>query len=187
MKVERLETSSKEKSQKKRFSKGASSSSGKRDRDVRAESVQGSATRGRKQGGTTVFSAGRGDSVGQGEILECTHCHRRHLGVCRLLTGGCFRCGSLKHFIAQCPRESRDNISQQGSGRGRSVTPLLTRDRGRGRSGPSQHKGRGGIVSETVDRPMPTALARTYAPEVIAGIFSLYDIEMHALIDPRSM
>ena len=48
---------------------------------------------------------------------------------------------------------------------------------------------------------MPTALARAYAmkaredqnapedqdaPEVIAGIFSLYDIEMHALIDPRS-
>ena len=42
---------------------------------------------------------------------------------------------------------------------------------------------------------MPTAPARAYAmkaredqdaPEVIAGIFSLYDIEMHALIDPRS-
>ena len=42
---------------------------------------------------------------------------------------------------------------------------------------------------------MPTALARAYAmkvcedldaPEVIAGIFSLYDIEMHALIDPGS-
>ena len=39
---------------------------------------------------------------------------------------------------------------------------------------------------------MPTAPARAYAmkahedqdaPEVIAGIFSLYDIEMHALID----
>ena len=39
MKVERLETSSKEKSQKKNFSKGASSSYGKRVRDVRAESV----------------------------------------------------------------------------------------------------------------------------------------------------
>ena len=46
-----------------------------------------------------------------------------------------------------------------------------------------------------MDRPIPTALARAYAikaredqdaPEVIAGIFSLYDIEMHALIDPRS-
>ena len=42
---------------------------------------------------------------------------------------------------------------------------------------------------------MPTAPVRAYAmkaredqdaPEVIAGIFSLYDIEMHALIDPGS-
>ena len=50
-------------------------------------------------------------------------------------------------------------------------------------------------MSETVDRPMPTAPARAYAmkaredqdaPEVIAGIFSLNDIEMHALIDPGS-
>ena len=71
---------------------------------------------------------------------------------------------------------------------------LLTHDRGRGRSGPTQQRGRGGIVSETVDHPIPTAPARPYAmkaredqdaPEVIAGIFSLFDIEMHALIDPR--
>ena len=139
---------------------------------------------------------GRGASVGQGEILECTHCHRRHSGICRLLTGGCFRCGSLEHFIAQCPRESGDNRSQQGSGKGRSAAPLSTSERGRGCSGPSQHRERGGTVSETVDRPMPTAPARAYAmkaredhdaPEVIAGIFSLYDIEMHALIDPGSI
>ena len=45
---------------------------------------------------------------------------------------------------------------------------------------------------EIVDRPMPTAPTRAYAmkahedqdaPEVIVGIFSLYDNEMHALID----
>ena len=96
---------------------------------------------------------------------------------------------------AQCPRELEDNISQQGSGRGRSTAPLSTRDRGRDRSGSSQHRGRGGIVLETVDRLMPTAPTRAYAikaredqnaPEVIAGIFSLYDTEMHALIDPGS-
>ena len=72
------------------------------------------------------------------------------------------------------------------------MAPLLTRDRGRGRSGPSQHREQGGIVSDTVDHPMPTTLAQAYAmkaredqdaPEIIAGIFSLYDIEMHALID----
>ena len=90
MKVERLKTSSKEESQKKKFSKGASSSSSKRARDVQAESVKVSATRGRRQGGTTVSSAGRGASVGEGDIPECTHCHRRHSGVYRLLIEGCF-------------------------------------------------------------------------------------------------
>ena len=58
--------------------------------------------------------------------------------------------------------------------------------------GQSQHRGRRGIVSETVDRPMLLVQAREYAmkargdqdaPEVIAGIISLYGIEMHALID----
>ena len=46
-----------------------------------------------------------------------------------------------------------------------------------------------------MDRPIPTAPARAYAikaredqdaPEVVAGIFSPYNIEMHALIDPGS-
>ena len=156
LKVERIETNSKEKSEKKKFLKEASSSPGKRARDFRSESVQGSATIGRRQGGTTVSSAGRGASVGQGEIPECTHCYRRHLGVCRLLTGGCFRCGSLEHLIAQCSRESADNRIQQQSDRGIFTAPLSTRDRGRGRSGPSQHRGRGGTVSKTMDRPMPT-------------------------------
>ena len=46
-----------------------------------------------------------------------------------------------------------------------------------------------------MDHPIPKAPTRAYAinsredqdaPEVVAGIFSLYDIEMHALIDPGS-
>ena len=50
-------------------------------------------------------------------------------------------------------------------------------------------------MSEIVDCLMPTAPARAYAmkahedqdaPKVIASIFSLYDIEIHALIDPGS-
>ena len=115
--------------------------------------------------------------------------------MCRLLTGGCFRCGSTEHLIANCPRESRDNNILQGNGRGRSVAPPSTRDQGRGRGGPIQHRGRGGTMSETLDHSMPTAPTRAYAmkthedqdaSEVIAGIFSLYDIEIHALIDPGS-
>ena len=89
MKVERLETNNKERSQKKKFSRGASSSSGKRARESPAQSEYNLATRGRKQGSdVTLSSSGRGASVGQGEILECLHYHIRHLGVCRLLTRG---------------------------------------------------------------------------------------------------
>ena len=67
--------------------------------------------RGRRQGSNVAPSSGRGALVGQGEILECPHCHRRYLGVCRLLRGGCFQCGSTNHLIAQCHRESEDNRS----------------------------------------------------------------------------
>ena len=113
--------------------------------------------------------------------------------MCRLSTVGCFRCGSTEHLIENCPQELGDNKSLQGSGRGRFVALPSTRDRGRGQVGPIQHRGRGGIVLETVDRSMPTTPAQAYAmkaredqdaPEVTVGIFSLYDIEMHALIDP---
>ena len=191
MKVERLETSSKERSQKKKLSRGALSSSGKRVRESPTQSEYIFATRGRRQGFNVTPSTGRGTSVRQGEIPECPHCHRRHLGVCRLLIGGCFRCGGTEHFMKNCPNDSRDNRNPQSNSRGRSVAPPSTRDRGRGRSGPSQHRGRRGTVSETVDHPMPTAPARAYAMkargdqdalEVIAGIFSLFDTEMHALI-----
>ena len=132
MKVKRFEASSKERFQKKKFSRGASSSSGKRARESQTESVQGSAIRGRRQGSTMVPSSSRGASTGQGEVLECPHCHRRHLGVCTLLTGGCFSCGSTKHLIANCSQELGDNRSLQGSGKGRFVEPPSTQDRGRG-------------------------------------------------------
>ena len=140
-------------------------------------------------------SSGRGALVGQGEALECPHCHKRYLGVCRLLIGGCFKCGSTYHFMVNCPRKSGDNRSMQGSGRGRSVPPPLTRDQAWGRGGLIQYRGHGGTMLEIVDRPILFALARAYAMkahedqdalEVIAGIFSLYDIEMHALINPGS-
>ena len=69
--------------------------------------------------------------MGPVETPKCPHCHRRHLGVCRLLIGGCFRCGSIDHFMVNCPKESGDNRSLQGRGRRRSVAPTSTRDRGR--------------------------------------------------------
>ena len=128
MKVEKSEANSREIFQKRKLFRGASSSSGKRAREFPTDLVHGSATRGRRQGSTVVPSFGKGVSTGQGEVPECPHCHRRHLGVCRLLTGGCYRCGSTEHLMANCPRELGDNRSLQGSGRGRSVAPPSTRN-----------------------------------------------------------
>ena len=90
MKVERLETSSKERSQKKKFSIGASSYQGKKARESPGQSEYSSAPRGRRQGSNVAPSSVIGASVGQGEIPKFPHSHKRHLGICRLLTEGCF-------------------------------------------------------------------------------------------------
>ena len=122
MKVGTSKISNQERSQKKK---------GKRARESLAEPAHGSATKRIRQNVTPSY--GIGMSSGQGNNLKCPHCHRRHSGVCRVWTGGCFRCGSIDHFLANCPRESRVNINPQGSGRGRSVATPLTW----GRGGPS--------------------------------------------------
>ena len=99
---------------------------GKRVRELQADSVHGSATMGRRQGPNVAHSSSKGMALGQGESLGCPHCHKWHSSVCRVLTGGCFRCGSTKHFLANCLRESGDNRSLQG----RSVATPSTRGRG---------------------------------------------------------
>ena len=81
MKVEKSEASSRERFQKRQLSRGGSSSSGKRARESQDVLVQGLATQGRRQGSTVVPSSGRGVSTGQGEVPECPHFHKRHLGV----------------------------------------------------------------------------------------------------------
>ena len=134
---------------------------------------------------------GRGTSNEQEERHACPHCHKYHLGICKRVTGGCFRCGSIDHVIANCLRGSGSSRNPQGSGRGGANVPPQTHSRGRGRSG---SQGRGS-ASETVNRPTTTAPARAYAmraredpdiPGVIAGTFTLFDIDLYTLINPGS-
>ena len=176
IKIEKSEFKSQERKKEKKFSRGGSFS------------VQGSATRGRRQGPTMTRGSSRGTSTEQEERPACPHCYRNHYGLCRRVIGGCFQCGSTDHVIANCPRGSRSSRNPQGSGRGGSNVPPQTLSRGRGRS---SSQGRGS-ASETVNRPSTIALARAYAmraredpdiPGVIAGTFTLFDIDLYALID----
>ena len=87
---------SQERKKEKKFSRGGSSL-GKRPRESQVDSVQGSATRGRRQGPTMTQSSSRGTSTGQEERHAGPHCHKYHLSICRRVTGGCFRCGNTDH------------------------------------------------------------------------------------------
>ena len=136
-------------------------------------------------------SFGRGISTGHEERHSCPHCHKYHLGICRRVTGGCFRCGNMDHVIANCLQGLGSSRNPQGSGRGGSNIPPQTQSRGRRRSGT---QGRGSAL-ETMNRPATTALARAYAmrtredmdiPRVIAGTVTFFDIDLYALIDPGS-
>ena len=53
-------------------------------------------------------------------------------GTYRRITEGCFLCGSTYHLIINCPRGSGTSRNPQGSCRGGSNVPLLTRDKGKG-------------------------------------------------------
>ena len=179
---------SQERKKEKKFSRGGSSSR-KRPTDSQVDSVQGLTTRGRRQGPTMTQGSGRDTSTGQEERPTCPHFYGNHYGLCRRVTGGCFRCGSTDHVIANFPRGSRSSRNPQGSGRGGLNVPPQTQSRGRGRSG---SQGRGS-ASETVNRPATTS--RDYAmraredpdvPGVIADTFTFFDIDLYALINPGS-
>ena len=99
IKIEKSEMKSQERKKEKKFSRGGSSS-GKRPRESQVDSVQGSATNCRRQRPTMTQSSGRGTSTGQEEKHVCLHCHKYHSGICKRVTGGCFRCGSTDHVTA---------------------------------------------------------------------------------------
>ena len=134
IKFEKSEMKSQERKKENKFLRGGSSS-GKSPRESQVDSVQGSATRGRRQGPIMTQGSGRGTSTEQEERPACPHCSRNHYGLCRLVTGGCFQHGSTDHVIANCLRGSGSSRNPQGSGKGGSKVPPQTQSKGRGRSG----------------------------------------------------
>ena len=99
IKIEKSKMKSQERKKEKKFSRWGSFS-GKRPRESQVDSIQGSAIRGRRQGPTMTQGSGRDTSTGQEERPACLYCYGNHYGLCRRVTEGCFRCGSIYHVIA---------------------------------------------------------------------------------------
>ena len=145
-----------ERNRERMFSRGGSSSS-KRTRESQVDSVHGSVTRGMRQGPIMTQGYGRGISTRKDERLEFPHCHKYHVGICRRVIGGCFRCGRMDHLIENCSQGSRISRNPQGSSRGGSTVPPVMSDRGRGRGSSGQQ--RRGIASDIVNHPTIATLA----------------------------
>ncbi|KAA3470766.1 reverse transcriptase [Gossypium australe] len=131
---------------------------------------------------TSIASVGNARS----ERPECKHCEKRHMRSCRLNDWACFRCGSLDHFIRDCPESVEPETIQN-----------LRSDNATARGRPSQNvrnvSGTQRNMRDTIARSEARAPAKAYAirareeassPNVITGTFTLYDTAVIALIDP---
>ncbi|KAG8491325.1 hypothetical protein CXB51_014463 [Gossypium anomalum] len=93
---------------------------------------------------------------------ECKHYGKRHPGNCRLYDRACFRCGSLDHFIRDCP----ESVDQESRG----TKDIAIRSKARA------------PVRAYAIRACKEALSS----DVIMGTFILYDTSVITLIDPGS-
>ena len=127
-------------------------------------------------------------SVGNTRFVkpECQRCGRNHFGPCR--ANECFRCGSLDHFIIDCPERAEKEKFQ-------SVKTSGANSRGRYPRKAGSETSSKNVARDATVRSEGRAPATTYAikaredassPDVITGTFSLYNINVIALIDPSS-
>ncbi|KAA3484148.1 Gag-Pol polyprotein [Gossypium australe] len=116
---------------------------------------------------------------------ECKYCGKRHPTSCRLNGRACFRCGSLDHFIRDCP----ESVEQETAQNTRSDNVPA---RGRPSRNTRNVSGSQRTTRDTVARSEARAPARAYAirareeassPYIITSTFTLYDTFVIALID----
>ncbi|KAA3477009.1 Gag-Pol polyprotein [Gossypium australe] len=133
---------------------------------------------------TSVASASSVRNV----VPECNHCNKLHYSECRIVSGACFRCGSLDHYLQDCPenpiteREQPTKVSN-------------TTTKGRPPQNTGNMSGYRGATRDSAMRSEARAPTRAYAihareeassPYVIIGTFSLFDNDIVDLIDLRS-
>ncbi|KAG8496911.1 hypothetical protein CXB51_008092 [Gossypium anomalum] len=119
---------------------------------------------------------------------ECQHCGKWHSGSCRFRDRSYFKYGSADHFIRDCPKLAEQNTDPSGR-------PSNTVTRGRPPRPAANDSGNQIGTKNTAVRSEARAPARAYAiraredassPDVITGIFTLFDSDIIALIDHGS-
>ncbi|XP_052877262.1 uncharacterized protein LOC128283882 [Gossypium arboreum] len=99
-----------------------------------------------------------------------------------------FRCGSLNHFLKDCPERNSREIEP-------TLKPNVSVSQGKPPRYPESSNGGRNVAKDSTTRSEARALARTYAirtreeasaPDVITGTFSFHNVHVITLIDPGS-
>ncbi|XP_016702264.1 uncharacterized protein [Gossypium hirsutum] len=161
---------------------------GKNKREAETPGVgQRPRTRARNNGPIRV-----GPPVANPEVPHCADCRRRHGGECWKRMGTCFACATMEHRIKDCLRTlSQEPAAGLGGAqppRGRQLPP---RGRGQARGGNGNGRGLEALGKNTshaeARQPALVYAARHRedgdAPDVITGMFIIYELPYTALID----
>ncbi|KAE8673193.1 Detected protein of unknown function [Hibiscus syriacus] len=153
-----------------------------RAQNERSESVASSARGSNQMRGRQTQSVESGAGrTNQSQARQCPHCGKNHLGVCRMISVVCFRCGDAGHFVRDCPMSTSESIQPERS--------VSVAQRGRGR-------GRGRSQSESSAQQEIHSTARVYNlktnedcddPDIITGTFLLFDKELPGLPPDREV
>ncbi|KAE8709197.1 Phospholipid-transporting ATPase 1 [Hibiscus syriacus] len=147
----------------------------------RSESVTSSARGSNPMRGRQTQPVGsRAGRSNPSQVRQCPHFGKNHSGICRMISGACFKCGNTRHFVWDYPMIAGESVQPERS------TSVIPRGRGRGR-------GRSQSESSALQEIRSTA--RVYNlktsedrddPKIISGIFQLYDNNVFVLIDSGS-
>ncbi|XP_052880521.1 uncharacterized protein LOC128286829 [Gossypium arboreum] len=123
-------------------------------------------------------------------VPPCADCGRSHRDECWKRTGAYFVCGSMEHRIRDCPQMlGRESVVGQGGAQPPRGGQLPLRSHGQARGcNDSGREAPGGIAGHTKARQPALVYATRRredgdAPDVITGMFFIYELPYSALID----
>ncbi|XP_070010562.1 uncharacterized protein [Nicotiana sylvestris] len=111
----------------------------------------------------------------------CNTCGKRHSGLCRLGTNGCFGCGQQGHFLRDCPSAKQNNGGNAAQSTNSAAHHNSQAQQGRSATKSNNAGGGRNRLYALADRQDTEARG-----DVVIGMLTIFTFDVYALIDPGS-